>query len=112
VLGEEVCGVGVWEAPDGLLWVCAAEPDGDALPGVVLWAATQIPDSSRKTISVDLDLITDSRLRFSTHLTESRRNPVLDESGRLLTSVATLPYSDFARRLGIIYQENGAALIF
>lgn len=48
--------------PEGL-WVCAgAEPEDDALSGVVLWAATQHADSSNKENNVALDFIRIRRL--------------------------------------------------
>lgn len=61
VLGFDVCGF----VPDGLLCVCAgAELEGVVLPGVVLWATTQLADSSNKENSVAFDLMAVSRLRY------------------------------------------------
>ena len=58
VLGVVVLGVDVWGDPVGLLCVWAgAELEGDVLFGLVLWATTQVPESSSTAISVAFDFI-------------------------------------------------------
>lgn len=57
VLGVVVFGVDVCD-PVGLLCVWAgAELEGDVLFGLVLWATTQVPESSSKAIGVAFDFI-------------------------------------------------------
>lgn len=57
VLGVVVFGVDVCD-PVGLLCVWAgAELEGDVLFGLVLWATTQVPESSSTAISVAFDFI-------------------------------------------------------
>lgn len=83
VLGFDVCGF----VPDGLLCVCAgAELEVVLVLGVVLWATTQVPDSSNKENSVALgfmqsrasyDLVTSRTLDAIMRRGESSRLPRL-----------------------------------
>ena len=50
-------GVDVWGVPDGLCVCAGAGPEGDVLSGVVLWATTQLADSSNRESNVALDFI-------------------------------------------------------
>jgi len=54
VSGVDVCGV----VPDGLCVTDGAGPEGDVLSGVVLWATTQLADSSNRESNVALNFIT------------------------------------------------------
>jgi hypothetical protein len=53
VLGVDVCGL----VPEGLCVCAGAGPEGDVLSGDVLWATTQLADSSNRESSVALDFI-------------------------------------------------------
>jgi hypothetical protein len=65
--GSAVLGVDVWgDVPDGLCVWAGAGPEGDVLSGLVLWATTQLAESSNKENSIARDLITVLRLRVRT----------------------------------------------
>jgi hypothetical protein len=56
--GSAVLGVDVWGlVPEGLCVCAGAGPEGDVLSGVVLWATTQVADSSNSESNVALDFI-------------------------------------------------------
>jgi hypothetical protein len=53
-----VLGVDVWGlVPEGLCVWAGAGPEGDVLSGDVLWATTQLADSSNSESSIALDFI-------------------------------------------------------
>ena len=77
VSGVDVCGV----VPDGLCVTDGAGPEGDVLSGVVLWATTQLADSSNRESDVALNFITISRLRYKiVHSSEFRRASAIRKS--------------------------------
>src|SRR5581483_10674253 len=88
VLGVEVCDPAV--AP-----LCWSEPAGELLLRVV-WAATQIAESSSKENSIVLDLMAVSRLRCVSFLSNCRREQWSRESGGIFSKTAAFPYSEFA----------------